>query len=144
MSGNDRKLLLKDICARIPYGVRADGYINAEGGGIDISSVRPFISGELVLGVVSGKVNLQCTWVDVSLVRPYLRPLSGMTAKEMAEYHRKNQSERIGSALLVPVEDHLYRTQDCIDWLLKHHFDCNGLIGRGLAETAPKGMYNNY
>ncbi len=141
MNANKRNMLLSDLCARIPYGVRADGYINIKDDSIGTKDVHPFISKELVFGVSEGKVNLQGTWVDIELVRPYLRPMESMTEKEISEYHKKNQSGRIGSALLVPVEDHLYRTYECIEWLLKHHFDYRGLIGMGLAEKAVKGMY---
>ena len=49
--------------------------------------------------------------------------------------------------------DRCYLTLECIsanqqyyfnelyDWLLKHHFDYRGLIEKGLALEAPKGIY---
>ena len=33
-------------------------------------------------------------------------------------------------------------TLESYDWLNKHHFDYRGLIEKGLALKAPKGMYN--
>lgn len=62
-------------------------------------------------------------WDDV----PYLRPMSSMTDEERKEYWD-----------ITSVSNHCA----AIDWLNAHHFDYRGLIEKGLAIEAPKGMYD--
>lgn len=131
MVDNEKKLLLKDLCARVSYGVRADGYINAKNTNDGFNDIYPFISKELVCGVTDNKVCLQGTWVDIELVRPYLRPLGSMTESEELE-HRK---------LMVNYEFAYFSTPESIDWLNAHHFDFRWLIDKGLALPAPNNMY---
>lgn len=58
--------------------------------------------------------------------KPYLRPMSSMTEEEEIEY------ESIKG----------WRNEwELVDWLNAHHFDYRGLIEKGLAIEAPKGMY---
>lgn len=59
-------------------------------------------------------------------VKPYLRPMSSMTEEEFKIYSRFSLSRH---------------NEDCFDWLNKHHFDYRGLIEKGLALKAKKGMY---
>ena len=74
----------------------------------------------------------------VSLVRPYLRPLSDMTDAEWSELDEKIIAA--GGIGYIPQ----YNETTVIVWLdfmLSHHFDYRGLIDMGLAIKAPKGMY---
>ena len=64
-------------------------------------------------------------------VLPYLRPMSDMTEEEEDEWWEFDNKNTI-------VETHSYS----IDWLNAHHFDYRGLIEKGLAIEAPKGMYD--
>lgn len=45
----------------------------------------------------------------------------------------------VGDYVMSPDVDIDYKS---VDWLNAHHFDYRGLIERGLALEAPKGMYN--
>lgn len=76
--------------------------------------------------------------VHISMIRPYLRPLSEMTDSEWAELDEKIiQAGGIGY-------NHQYNDATAIvyiDFMLKHHFDYRGLIDMGLAIKAPKEMY---
>ena len=130
MNKQDKDLLLKDLCARLPYGlkVKCEKY--------------PFPVTVLYAGDVDEVKFKETGGIEhIDLIKPYLRPVSSMTQKEVETYHKKNQTSRLG-ALNVPIEHHLYRTQECIDWLIRNHFDFRGLISKGLAITAPKGMYH--
>lgn len=69
-------------------------------------------------------------------VKPYLRPMSSMTEEEEKEY--TNIDNRSYSC---PKDYAHIPASDRIDWLNKHHFDYRGLIEKGLALEAPKGMY---
>ena len=116
MTQEDKNLLLKDLCARLPYGViyhRNDG-ANIELREVDIK-------------------NRTLNYTDDIVVReckPYLRPMSSMTEEEKNEY--------FGRTMTIDIVE---TSQQVIDWLLKHHFDYRGLISMGLAVKAPKDMY---
>lgn len=121
-----QQLLLKDLCARLPYGVRVN--IIEDAGGAEIDD-------ELTTSTISHSF----MWT----VKPYLRPMSSMTEEEkevfddfcvVNEFVWKGDTEKgyPNQAIIM---------SDGIDWLLEHHFDFRGLIEKGLALEAPKDMY---
>ena len=67
-------------------------------------------------------------------IKPYLRPISSITEEEKEYFGIPFTSEG-----LVTLTD----TVECMDWLNAHHFDYRGLIEKGLALEAPKGMYKD-
>lgn len=111
MTQEDKELLLKDLSARLPYGVicKSESYKNILFNSSDI----PLIESEEI--------------------KPYLRPISSMTDKECEEYRKFSY---YGAASVRP-----YAHGDFIavpsfekmDWLNAHHFDYRGLIEKGLA-----------
>jgi hypothetical protein len=129
MTQEDKKLLLKDLTARLSYGVK--GIITYD------KSNTTFT----VEGIDNNVLHLSdaedCYVEDF---KPYLRPMSSMTVEERNEYFNiiKNsinfyncpKSEDV-CFLIIP-----------IDWLNAHHFDYRGLIEKGLALEALEGMYN--
>lgn len=119
MTQEEKDLLLKDLCARLPYGVvikyNNDGY----------SAIR-----ELGLG------SLHDFMFDNAELKPYLRPMSSMTDEEIGKYKCLND------ALDENYEVHIDNAYPAFDWLNAHHFDYRGLIEKGLAIEAPKDMYN--
>jgi hypothetical protein len=64
---------------------------------------------------------------SIEAIKPYLRPLSSITTKELEKYN-----ELFNKSL---------DTWTHVDWLNSHHFDYRRLIERGLALEAPEGMY---
>ena len=60
----------------------------------------------------------------------------GFFEEYYGEYQRKVLIMRDADETL-----HWLETVDSIDWLNAHHFDFRGLIEKGLALEAPKGMY---
>ena len=136
MTQEDKELLLKDLCARLPYNVKCHvptyncamtltgkrlNYFcfHKDEWGIDYSHEI-----ETVLDPLNDQNN------DY-VVKPYLRSMSSMTDEEEEKYDRLNVYE-IG---LFP------HTEEAFDWLNAHHFDFRGLIEKGLALEAPKEMY---
>ncbi len=86
---------------------------------------------------------------DLERSVPYLRSLSSMTEKERQEINeliKKNRPEPYGEISHEGMDNLLYSV--CVScgvllkWLLKHHFDVNGLIPKGLALEAPEDMYD--
>lgn len=117
MKQKDKELLLRDLCARLPYGVMCDI-------GLDhpLPLQRIFVDrldGILLDFYEDGK-NYQ---VYLSEVKPYLFPLESMTEEQEKEYNDLNCYE-LGCFL------HL---EAALDYLIKNHFDYRGLLERGLA-----------
>jgi hypothetical protein len=120
MNQKDKELLLKDLSARLPYGVKVR-YKSVEGEG-DIKLGYGNIGYVPELG--------RGWWIEC---KPYLRPMSSMTEEEYKEYSKlwDLQDEFSTDA------DIRFKT-DVIDWLNARHFDYRGLIERGLAIEVAK------
>lgn len=120
MTEQDKQLLLKDLCMRIPY--RTFVCLNPGAYNKPETCILTGVHGEKV------HLNVDSDPFRIDHIKPYLRPLSSMTEEEI-DY----------------VERHFYYTGyndwDFVDWLNKNHFDFRGLIPMGLALVAPEGMY---
>lgn len=125
MTQEEKQLLLQDICARLPYGVKATTTAN---GWRDVY---------VVSGYNNDRIYLDCPVYDegddewlIESVKPYLRSMESMTKEEKEEYNI--------------IIDALFDTGISYlnDWLNSHHFDYRGLIPKSLALPAPEGMYN--
>ena len=126
MTIEEKVLLLKDLCARLPYGV----IINIQN---DYSKDR---TQDMKLNVN----HLNSTYsIEYKHLRPYLRPMSSMMEEERVEYFGNRMTpwaqNEFGESNTEAVMQ--YR----IDFLLEHHFDHRGLIEKGLALEALEGMY---
>ena len=117
MTQEDKELLLKDLCARLPYGVK----VQDELGRVD----------KLVIGnadLISLYYNDFSIYGENALSLPYLRPMSSMTEEEVEEYN--NIDNRAYSC---PKDYAHIPAKDRIDWFNANHFDYRGLIEKGLA-----------
>ena len=120
MTQEDKLLLLKDLCARLPYKVIVEIISYTD------ETSRPWF------GELSCK-DLDCFMHDVAYesIKPYLRPMSSMTEEEKYEF---NELPTISSSIQsLSINE--------IDFLNAHHFDYRGLIEKGLALEASEGMY---
>ena len=140
MTKEDKNLLLQDLCARLPYGVK-------------FKITETYTKTLHSIGIENGRlipINLFYKKPEFYLInefgrlkyKPYLRPLSSMTEKEMSELRQW------GSLCMTPdycVEDvgvyGAIHSIPVIDWLNAHHFDYRGMIEKGLALPAKEGMY---
>ena len=121
MKQEDKKLLLQDLCARLPYNCRVfyeyiddlDGKTYGYSLTLNTWCINEFVANKAV-------------------IKPYLRPMSSMTEKEKLMYE----------GLMIGTDNVSYML-DVVDWLNKHHFDYRGLIEKDLALVAPKDMYTN-
>ena len=153
MAQEEKELLLKDLCARLPYGVKCRGTFCKEDtrckGGVKICD-KDFIFD----GIVFSEDNVfeldSDTVIDVSSVKPYLRPMSSMTKKEQRYIWDKYgpnflvaDFEDVGdvSELFNYCQMNISRAPSFVDWLNENHFDYRGLIEKGLALEAPEDMY---
>lgn len=113
-----KELLLKDLCARLPYGVQ---YKDAHGYKMRINIWSPEFHTALNTILYDKKPSL------------YLRPMSSMTEEEKKEYDVFCCKPYLG------IDE--TTASNFIDWLNKKHFDYRGLIEKSLALEAPGGMY---
>lgn len=120
MTRKEKELLIKDLCARLPYGV----IVHFEGWNPE--KLTQINLQELIFNDMGG------------IPMPYLRPLSSMTEEEKYQYE-KTQWEYQAEYCAPEYFDGL----ESYDWLNAHHFDYRGLIEKGLALEEPEGMYNN-
>lgn len=121
MKQEDKDLLLKDLCARLPYGVKIKTSYNKIDEPIELRFVNPrnesfAIGGDftLISGLDFNKY--EC--------KPYLFPLSSMTEAQ------KKEEYEICKYYLNGYESKL------IDFYNKNHFDYRGLIPKRLAIDA--------
>ena len=133
MTQEEKDLLLKDLCARLPYGVKI--HIGKT------QRIEEFGDINLRIGAINN------TYADV---RPYLFPLSSMTEEQKIECFKGTpleidkygyievKDDSRGNSLYTDLEIYL----EVIDWLNKNHFDYRGLIEKSLAlDATGLGIY---
>ena len=123
MTQEDKELLLKDLCARLPYGIRYKHLAWDDEHGEDYIAVQ--ICSINLSGYVSNYYDDVSDYIDN--VRPYLLPLSSMTEEQKREYQYITERWMYDSS---------YSISDSTDWLNKNHFDYRGLIEKRLAIDA--------
>lgn len=119
MTQEDKELLLKDLCERLPYGVKVKTPYNDAilRGIVDRKGVKTTID---YTDIVTDKQTY-----PIRYIKPYLFPLSSMTEEEKLMY----EGLMIGT-------DNISYMLDVIDWLNAHHFDYRNLIQMNLAINA--------
>lgn len=141
MKTEEKDLLLKDLCARLPYGVK-----------VQVCNATEYTP--ILKGILGDDLFLQFDYITKPIkngdstynliednIKPYLRPMSSMTEEEQEEFvkfHCVNICPMIFTDMLT-----LGNESKMFDWLNEHHFDYRGLISMGLALEAPEGMYKN-
>lgn len=127
-------ILIKDICGRIPYGLR----LNVEG------ETNTYT----LLGVANDSVMVMSDdkhtmFLNIKRVKPYLFSFLSMTREQQNE---ANVFDDMDMDILSENLDRNRRdktniptpTYNYTDWLDKNHFDYRGLISKGLAIDASK------
>ena len=122
MNQKNKELLLKDLSARLPYGVIIEGLEHSE-----IMTIKHLA----IISVMSTEP-----------YKPYLRPMSSMTEEEKKEFIDATDGELRYSEVFDVIKPMRESEDYCasfvsylkaIDWLNAHHFDYRGLIEKGLA-----------
>ena len=146
MTQEQKDLLLKDLCARLPYGVKIALKNNgayhheniAKKGDVTIEILKGFNGNYFSIRHTNP---LDWDWydddIDIEDIKPYLFPLSSMTEEqkeelnvifdldvEVAITHIKNDTPNFFTGL------------NRLNWFIKNHFDIYGLIPMGLANDA--------
>lgn len=135
-------MLLRDLCARLPYHLRG----KSKDGKLYEATVI-YDTGTILASEVDGvNTNICCGF------KPYLRPISSMTTEEVDALFKvlKIDEERgdwlkvndIGVIrLFTEAGKDFYEIAAAFDYLNSIHVDYRGLIGKGLALEAPEVIY---
>ena len=117
MTQENKEILLKDLCARLPYNVicqvefKEDGKYNSK-----VILLSGIFTDEEYFTTNGGTIYSK-------EYKPYLRPMSSMTEEQEEEYNDLNSYE-LGC---------FPHTEEALDYLLKNHFDYRDLIDKNLA-----------
>ena len=138
MKQEDKDLLLKDLCGRLPYKVK-------------VTTTNAAVKFGVISGIsIENKISVRTKHADIVFncteVKPYLFPLSSMTEEQY------NSLKELGildncSLSYEYVNPHIHGVSfifkqfktyslELIKWLNKNHFDYRGLIPMGLALDA--------
>ena len=113
MKPEDKQLVLKDLCARLPYHVRCKVWLKdgtTEEGPLDLQHNYGDVLRDAFF------------YHEIKDIKPYLRPLLSMTEEEKVKL------------LLSQIYAFVHYNEIAkMDWLNEHHFDYRGLIDKGLA-----------
>jgi len=124
MTQEEKKLSLKDLSARLLYGVRV---------------LIRYKEGEPCYGKLTPRDIQWFIDSNIEVIKPYLRPMSSMTEDEKKEFCKIEG--RIAQYFPCKYIKLIFSVDE-LDWLNAHHFDYRGLIEKGLALEALEGMYN--
>ena len=119
----EKEILLKDLCARLAYGIAIYRISDNSTHRIQFSDITENIS----------QFSHFLEYSGIDNIKPYLRPMSSMTEKEQKEYDVFCCKPYLG------IDETI--ASNFINWLNAHHFDYRGLIENGLAIEAPEGTY---
>ena len=131
MTQEEKSILLKDLCARLPYGllVKTPDHFNPQ--------VVDGINNKLEVIVQ----NNLCYSLFFE-AKPYLRPMTSMTDEEKAQVQMFMDivtGENYGDGYSPSAWDAMNGFAQYCD---SRHLDHRGLIFKGLALESPEGMYN--
>ena len=121
MTQEYKELLLKDLCARLPYNVicqvefKENGKYNSK-----VMLLSGIFTDEAYFTTKGGSIYS-------NEYKPYLFPLSSMTDEQKQEYQHITERWMYDSS---------YSISDSINWLNAHHFDYRNLIQMNLAIDA--------
>ena len=116
MTQEHKELLIKDLCARLPYGVK-----------ISVNDKVEILQGVNVLDNVIEYDS--CLSSEVEEVKPYLFPISSITEEQRKEYHELLYNPTNGINI------------DYFDWCHKNNLDCRGFIPDLAIDATGKNIY---
>ena len=144
MTNEEKQLLLKDICARLPYGVKCivTKSRTEEGQEGDVGKI-----GWVCLEGVDCIGDREPFFSEFGNFKPYLFPLSSITEGQKNQISQLLLDTKIEYPSYEEDYDNLLassikQTNALINYCLTNHLDINGLIEKGLAiDATGLGIY---
>lgn len=122
MTREDKYLLLRDLCGRLPYGVKCKSQ----------RALDAMIGAELLIDInIFGRVNIGGHIKDISDIRPYLFPPQSLPIEQAEEICKAAEGMECGSA-----RERIAAMVKIIDLMNKYRVDYRGLIPMELAYDA--------
>ena len=136
MGQEDKEILIRDLCGRLPYGVKA--YIKNWSkldrkyyeGIYTVESIDPSLN-TIVADSERSSVEVIVGDDDYE-IKPYLHPMSNMTEEEWEDYQKIRMIDWVHG----DINGTFINAGLIVDWLNARHFDYRGLIENGLAIDA--------
>ena len=131
MTQEDKELLLRDLCARLPYGIKflRESWNYETDQELSVIKVLEDIDKD-------GYINNTKVY-KVEDIKPYLFPMSSMTDEQKVIY-----GDLCYSVIQSLANNMQSELNELINWLNAHHFDYRGLIEKSLALDATNlGIY---
>ena len=148
MTREEKKLLLKDLCARLPYGIKVCARFNT--GNRYTANVTAISADRDYIQIQQNDLH-QYTSSSIEDIRTYLRPMSSMTEEENTIFNNISnkgkgyEEDENGWVRCDSIHTKWGVWPDgcakLLDYLDSIHVDYRGLIQMGLALEAPEGMY---
>ena len=133
MTQEDKDLLLKDLCSRIPYGVKfvIDNGQNNVRTLTGIDEAIPYEDCQMC--VFARGISA----IPIEDIKPYLFPMSSMTEEQKEELDNMfNQEDDICEKIKTDNFEFSFYRKSIFDFLNKYHLDWRGLIPKDLALDA--------
>ena len=129
MTQNEKDLLIKDLCSRLPYKVKVqDTYYK---------SLEPAPIWLLDLNAQKVRLFADEGYQSIEYIKPYLFPLSSMTEEQKKELNDITDLDiEIAISNIKNDTPNYITCLNRLNWLLKNHFDIYDLITVGLANDA--------
>ena len=127
MTQEEKELVLKDICTRLPYGVYVE--ISWEYSKTDVYTSLEYYEFPNIDSL------LNIFWDEKCIsIKPYIRPMSSMTEEEKKIYTSKQ-------SVIFDFKGDKLDNYHSLDYLNSIHVDYRGLIEKELAVKASEEMY---
>ena len=135
MTQEQKYLLLKDLCARLPYGVKV-AFLNEDL--THHSDPKTLIRIECINNLNYSRLEDEDgNTTIVEFVKPYLLPISSMTEEQKVEFDKMAELDMEYTITQIKNDSLIWTSGlNRYNWLIKNHFDVYDLIPMGLANDA--------
>jgi hypothetical protein len=131
MTQEHKDLLLKDLCARLPYGVKFacnKNIYTAKGLDLIVTDEGDWEYAVTAKGIAP---------IEIDFIKPYLFPMSSMTEEQKVEFDKMAELDMEYTITQIKNDSLIWTSGlNRYNWLIKNHFDVYDLIPMGLANDA--------
>lgn len=131
MTQEQKDLLLKDLCARLPYGVKFacnKNIYTAKGLDLIVTDEGDWEYAVTAKGIAP---------IEIDFIKPYLLPISSMTEEQKVEFDKMAELDMEYTITQIKNDSLIWTSGlNRYNWLIKNHFDVYDLIPMGLVNDA--------